>query len=339
MATIYDIAKKSGFAPATVSKALNNYNGVNEASKKKIIAVAKEMGYHPNTAARSLRTSKSYSIGVIFALDGRVGANQLLLMNILNSFQEVIQKEGYDLILLTKTKSKDGTYSYLSHIEKRRVDGILIFGNYYKEEVKELLMLSSIPKVGFDYIGTKICGVTSDSYEKYFELTKKLIELGHRNIVFLHGERNIVTEERIRGFKDALSKNSIPFNENMIVETGYYNINANHEATLKILKQSNPPTAILYPDDYSSLGGLAAIDEMGLNVPNDISVAGFDGTDIGRSIHPSITTVKQNTDLLGKQLAQELIDQIDNKGHDKTKSIKVIQSELIFTPSISKPSH
>lgn len=334
MATIYDIAKKSGFAPATVSKALNNYSGVNEESKNKILAVAKEMGYQPNSAARALRTSKSYSIGVVLGLDGKVGVNQLLLMNILNSFQDYVEKKGYDIILLTKSKTKHGTYSYYDHINKRHVDGVLVFGNYYKEEIKELLSLS-IPVVGFDYIGTKINGVTSDSYDKYFALTEKLIELGHRNIVFFYGKQNIITEERIKGFKDALDKHSIPFDESLLVETGYYDSEANHMATLEVLKRENPPTAILYPDDYSSLGGFSALEQLGLSIPNDVSIAGFDGIEIVRTTYPPLTTVKQDTNAIGLQLAKDLLKQIG--GNSEMKSIKVVKSELIITSSISKP--
>lgn len=334
MATIYDIAKKSGFAPATVSKALNNYSGVNEASRKKIMAVAKEMGYQPNPAARSLRTSKSYSIGVVLGLDGKVGVNHLLLMNILNSFQEYVEKKGYDIILLTKSKTKQGGYSYCNHISKRNVDGILVFGNYYKEEIKELLSLS-LPIVGFDYIGTKIDGVTSDSYDKYFALTEKLIKLGHRNIVFLYGTKNIITEERIKGFKDALLKNSIPFDESMTIETGYYDSETNRKATIDVLRRSNPPTAILYPDDYSSLGGFSALDQLGLSIPDDVSIAGFDGIEIGRTTYPPLTTVKQDTEAIGFQLAKDLLKQID--GGEEIKSIKVVKSELVFTNSISAP--
>ncbi len=334
MATIYDIAKKSGFAPATVSKALNNYPGVNEESRNKILAVAKEMGFQPNSAARALRTSKSYSIGVVLGLDGKVGVNQLLLMNILNSFQDYVEKKGYDIILLTKTKTKQGTYTYFDHINKRHVDGILVFGNYYKEEIKELLSLS-IPIVGFDYIGTKINGVTSDSYDKYFTLTEKLIELGHNNIVFFYGEQNIITEERIKGFKDALEKHSISFNESSIIETNYYDIETNHKATLEVLKRENPPTAILYPDDYSSLGGFTAIEQLGLSIPDDVSIAGFDGIEICRNTFPPLTTVKQDTFSIGLQLAKDLLKQI--AGNNEMKNIKVVKSELIITSSISKP--
>lgn len=305
MVTIYDIAKESGFAAGTVSKALNNYYGVNEETRRKILQVAQQMGYTPNANARALKAKHSYNLGVLFYLRDSLDLSQYFFIEILNSFKRKAEQEGYDITLLAKGKDY-GAEAFVKHCRIRQLDGVLIFGDYGSDLVREL-MLSEIPCVGFDYLGSEISGVTSDNYEKTKELVSHLIEMGHERILFLTGEDNFVTFERMRGYADAFKEAG---KERLsCVRASYSDPELSRRLTLEYLPKS-APTAILYPDDFSATGGLNAIRELGLKVPDDISVASFDGSVFSDITSPKLSGVRQDAPAIGSALAEKLIDMI-----------------------------
>jgi LacI family transcriptional regulator len=201
------------------------------------------------------------------------------------------------------------------------------------------LLDSDLPAVGFDYLGDKASGVTSDNYEKMYELTSYIAGLGHKKIIYIKGEDNDVTALRVNGFFDALKDAGIASRPETLISGKYYAHEYMNELTKKLLSGDDKPTAIIYPDDYAALGGLGAAYETGLNVPRDISIAGFDGIDVAEIVHPYLTTVKQDQKALGVKLAQTLIMQIERSKNPDTKpefkSIKV-ESRLIKGESCGK---
>ncbi len=309
MVTIYDIAEKSGFAAGTVSKAMNNYAGVNEETRRKIQQVAREMGYTPNANARSLKAKHSYNIGILFYIRDSLDLSQYFFIEVLNSFKREVGLVGYDITLLAKGADQDAE-AFVRHCRIRQLDGVLIFGDYSSDPVRELMM-SDIPCVGFDYIGDLIAGVSSDNYEKTKELVSRLLEMGHERILFLTGEDNYVTRDRVRGYADAYRET----NKNRLscVRVSYSNPEQSYEATLRLIPELKP-TAILYPDDFSATGGLNAIHEMGLSVPKDISVASFDGSVFSEITSPKLSGVRQDANELGRVMAEKLVRLIENSG-------------------------
>ncbi len=312
MITIYDISKNSGYAPGTVSKALNNYNGVNEKTRRKILETAKQMGYTPNANARALKAKHSYNIGVLFYIRDRLDLTQQLFLEILNEFKYVAENAGYDITLLSKGNDV-GTHAFVKHCHIRQLDGVLVFGDYTADLVLEL-MTSDIPCIGLDYSGELISSVMSDNYEKTKELVLKLIEMGHERILFLTGEDGYVADERKRGYADAfkqVNKERLP-----CVRVGYYNLEACAEATKKFYAELKP-TAILFPDDYSAIGGINALREMKLSIPNDVSVAAFDGSVFSQLTSPQLTCVCQDIQKMGRVLADKLIKEIEDGNSPK----------------------
>jgi DNA-binding LacI/PurR family transcriptional regulator len=329
MVTIYDIAKQSGFAAGTVSKALNNYYGVNAETKQKIMKVAREMGYTPNANARALKAKRSYNIGVLFYLQGSLDLSQYLFVNILNEFKRVTEANGYDITLLAKGE-KEGAEAFVQHCHVRQLDGVLIFGDYHGEVVQKL-MNSDIPCVGFDYIGLQISGVMSDNYEKTKELISTLIGLGHERILFFSGEDNYVTEERRRGYYHAFSEAGV---SPLPHEQATY---ANPEFAARITREFYPklnPTAIVYPDDYSAIGGVNALRDLGLSVPQDVSVASFDGIAFAEVTSPKLTTVKQDVVGIGTALAKKLMRLIEFE--DEPQEIITVAASVQMTGSCRK---
>lgn len=326
MVTIYDIAERSGFAAGTVSKAMNNYSGVNEETRRKIQQVAREMGYTPNANARSLKAKHSYNIGILFYLRDSLDLSQYFFIDVLNSFKHEVGLVGYEITLLSKGADRDAE-TFVRHCRVRQLDGVLIFGDYSSDPVREL-MISDIPCVGFDYMGDLISGVSSDNYEKTKELVSRLLEMGHERILFLTGEDNFVTRERVRGYADAYRE----MNKNRLscVRVSYSNPERSYEETLRLIPELKP-TAILYPDDFSATGGLNAIREMGLSVPEDISVASFDGSIFSEITSPKLSGLRQDAVELGKVMAEKLVRLIED-GKEGAEKI-VVPASIRFTES------
>lgn len=329
MTTIYDIAAKSGFAPGTVSKALNNYHGVNAETRRKILEVAKEMGFTPNANARALKVKHSHNLGILFYLRDSLDLSQHFFIEVLNEFKRATEDMGYDITLLAKGKDL-GAQAFVKHCHVRQLDGVLIFGDYGADMVQEL-MASEIPCVGFDYIGDLISGVMSDNYEKTKELVKRLIEMGHERILFLTGEDNYVTEERKRGYTDAFREMGNPRQRLPYVRACYSNPDLCNELTQKLYYDLKP-TAIIYPDDFSALGGITALRQMNLSIPDDVSVAAFDGSVFSQITSPRITCVCQDTKKIGLALAQKLIKMIENG--DDTKELIIVEAQVRMTESV-----
>ena len=326
MVTIYDISEKSGFSPGTVSKALNNYYGVNAETHRKILEVARQMGYTPNANARALKAKHSFNLGVLFYLRDSLDLCQSVFIQILNEFKRVTEARGYDITLLSKGKDL-GAQAFVKHCRVRQFDGVLIFGDYAADLVQEL-MKSEIPCVGFDYLGDLMSGVTCDNYEKTKEMVTKLIEMGHERILFLTGEDNYVTEERKRGFSDAFrekGKEWLP-----CVRACYSNPEMCFDMTLKLYPEIKP-TAILYPDDYSAIGGINALRQLNVSIPEDVSVASFDGSIYSQLTSPQLTCVRQDVNKIGVALAEKLIKIIE-EGED-AKELITVKATVDFTNS------
>lgn len=333
MVTIYDVAKKCGVAPSTVSKAINNYSSIPLATKQKILDAMEELNYIPNSSAKYLSSGSSNNIGILSCFGTSITPfTHPLFMDILNSFQNVMNSNNYDLVFVSRTVgSNQGTF--YKNCVSRHIDGVLMLGNMENEEMKEVIN-SEIPSVGFDYMEDAMIGVHSNNYNLMYKLTQHLIDLGHRNIVYISGDENKITANRIFAFKNALKNNNIEYNSSMVIKSQYVNFKDINQIVLELLKRDVVPTAIMFPDDYSACKGLKIIREQGYNCPNDISITGFDGIEIGQLSNPVLTTAKQNAEKIGETLAKLLINKIENK---KAKNELVeIKGEIIIGNSTAK---
>jgi LacI family transcriptional regulator len=310
--TIYDIAKKCNVSPSTVSKVLNNYQAIPQETKDKILKCIKAMNYIPNVGAKSLSKRTSRNVGVLAYFGMDISPfRYTLFTEILDAFQSEVNANNYDLLFIShNVDGRNG--SFYQNCISRNVAGVILFGDYGNPEMQEVIG-SKIPKVGFDYMGELMTGVFTDNYVEMKNLTKHLINLGHKHIVFVHGESNAITEERIRGFKDAIKEGGLEERADNLVETKYHDVESIKNITRNILHRISVPTAIMYPDDRSAMTGLSAIKEEGFRCPEDISVTGFDGIEASQIVSPHLTTAKQDAEKLGKTLAHKLIDLMEKK--------------------------
>lgn len=312
MVSIKVIAAECGVSVATVSKALNGHSDISEATRQRVTETARRLGYMPNSMARALKTNRTYNIGVLFVDEAQSGLTHEYFAAVLDSFKKEAERRGYDITFINHHIGGKAS-SYLEHCRYRGVDGVVAacvqFGD---PEVVELVQ-SDLPSVTIDHVFNNRSAVLSDNAEGIRTLVEHLIRLGHRRIAYIHGERHSsVTEKRLASFYKTCADHGIEVPDAYVRPAEYRGVVACAGRTQELLALPTPPTAILYPDDFSSVGGIHVIQEAGLSIPGDISVGGYDGIPLAQVMTPQLTTYRQNTEMLGRQAAVLLIQQIEN---------------------------
>ena len=311
MASLKDISKVCGVSVATVSKALNNHSDIGEETKEHIKKVAKEMGYLPNLSARALKTNKTHGIGVLFVDEAGSGLTHDYFSSVLDSFKRTAESRGYDITFINSCKNRENRMTYLDHSRYRGFDGVaLACIDFEDPEVVELVQ-SDLPVVTIDYLFNNRNAVVSDNVSGVRDLLEYIYEMGHRKVAYIHGAPSAVTTNRLSSFYRTAERLGIKVPDEYVMEAAYRDTAATFEATNRLLDLPDPPTCILFPDDFAAFGGINAIRERGLRIPEDISVAGYDGIRAAEILEPRLTTVKQDTERIGSMAARKLIDLIE----------------------------
>lgn len=323
MVSMKDISAVCGVSIATVSKALNDHKDIGEETKEHIRQVAKEMGYSPNSAAKTLKTNKTYSLGVLFVDDEQSGLKHDYFSHVLDSFKSTAEERGYDITFINSCKNRKQRMSYLEHSRYRRFDGVVIACVDFDDPEVEELVRSEIPVVTIDHLFNNRSAIISDNIKGIRDLVHYIYKLGHRRIAYIHGADSAVTDSRLSSFYRTCEELGIQTPAEYVREAPYRNTKGTYQETEKLLDLKKPPTCILYPDDFSCFGGINAINARGLKIPDDISVAGYDGIRIGRHFQPQLTTIVQDTERLGREAAIKLINLIENPKTTLTEQIIV----------------
>ena len=325
MVSMKDIARACGVSVATVSKALNGQPDIGEETRARITEAAKEMGYMANAAARALKTNRTYNLGVLLTDERRSGLSHEYFTAMLESFKALAEACGYDVTFIHRHVGGKAT-SYLQHCLYRGVDGVLIACvDFTNPEVRELAE-SKIPLVTVDRVFENRMAVLSDNVGGVSALVRHAYEKGHRKIAFLHGENSSVTEKRLEGFRGTCRELGLEIPEEYIIGCVYQNPDRCAEATRRLLQLPDRPTCILFPDDFSYIGGHNALTEAGLRVPEDISAIGYNGIQLAQVMH--LTTYSQNAAALGRTAADRLIRLIEEPKTTETEQIMISGSLL-----------
>jgi len=312
MVSMKDIAKSCGVSVATVSKALNGQPDIGEETRERICAAALEMGYMTNSAARALKTNRTYNLGILFVDERRSGLSHEYFSAVLESFKVEAEAHGYDITFINHNVG-GRTTTYLQHCLYRGVDGVVIACvDFTNPQVQELVD-SGIPLVTIDHVFNNRLAVVSDNVSGVEALVRHVHSKGHRKIAFLHGERTSVTNNRLIGFHRTCEELGLQIPDEYVIECVYHDPDRCAEATRQLLSLPDRPTCILFPDDYSYIGGMRALAEAGLRIPEDISAVGYDGINLAHVM--GLTTFCQDAQALGKTAAERLISLIE---HPKT---------------------
>lgn len=311
MVTLKDIARECKVSFSTVSKALKGSPEISIETTDFIKKKAQEMGYHPNIAARSLRTNRTYDIGVIFEDKTGAGFQHQYFATIISGIQKVAFKKGYEMTFVGGDSTKN--YDYYSHALARNYDGLAILSCDFTSSGITGLVKSEIPTVSLDYFyDLDHAAVMSDYTAGINELLEYVISMGHKKIAMIHGEKTWVTDERIQAFNKVCKAHGIDVPAEYFAEGLYHDPVTSSAATEVFLSLPEPPTCIFYPDDYAALGGIRELTSRGLTPGKDISIVGYDGIALTSMMIPPLTTYEQNGETIGRVMAEALINKIEN---------------------------
>ena len=314
MVSMKDIAKQCHVSVASVSKALNGYSDIGEETRNLIITTAHEMGYLPNSSARALKTKKSYNLGVLFVDAAMNGLTHEYFNHVLESFKYRAEGKGYDITFIDGNTAGQ-KMSYYERCRYRGVDGVLVACfKYYEEDIQDLIR-SELPVVTIDHTFEGKIAVVSNNVQGMEELVSYIYSMGHKKIAYIHGDDTPVTRNRLSGFYRTTQRYGLEIPDEYVRASSYRDLEMAAKATGELLDLPNPPTCIMYPDDYAAVGGMNEIRERGLRIPEDISITGYDGIDLVRMMEPKLTTLCQDTRKIGRVAAEKLISLIE---HPKT---------------------
>lgn len=326
--SMFDVAARSGVSHQTVSRVLNNHKNVSDRTRKKVIKAMEELGYQPNLVARALVTGKTATIGVLSHNTTLFGPASTL-----HSVQSAAREQGYKTTIYSlKSEDKDSIITGIQHLKLDGVDGIVIIAPQIKGTKEVSDVIGRFPAVLVENESTEsLPSVNVDQYFGAYELTKHLINLGHRKIAHISGPRHwYESQRRTKGYKKALSDFKL---DTTFVWEGDWSAYSGYENTLKILKNKSI-TAIFAGNDAMALGGLKAIHESGLKVPSDVSMVGFDDLPESSFFSPALTTAKQDFHAVGIQALDILLGLINQS---KSRMNIAIKPDVFIRESTAAP--
>ena len=326
--TIKDISKKLGISVSTVSKALNGYPDVSESTRDRILEAARELDYHPNIAAQSLRRGRTNKIGLL--INNPLPFISEYIADIISGAALTAEQQGNNLILYTTAVTHPDELRRICRA--REVDGLmLIFAP--PPDVVAVLEHENMPFIVFGRRVEEpgVSFVAPDNQAGAYALTQHLIAQGHKRIGFTTRPiLGTVSDDRFRGYQQALVNAGIPLNPDLIVETTIETLSG-YKAMNTFLDLPEPPTAVFTFYDLMAVNALDAAHDRGLRVPEDVAIAGFDGLRSSLITKPRITTVQQPLNAMGQRAMELLFTRIEDNTQPPTTEIFPI--ELIIRQS------
>jgi len=334
MLTIKDIAKKAGVSVATVSKVMNGYDDIGEVTKAKVLKIIKENNYRPNANAQSLRTNKSFLVGLFFKDHQDSGVKHPFFRGIISGLEERLLENNYDMILFSA--NWEDQFSYLEKCQFRNVDGAILMGMPKDDSKLQELLQAKIPSVfiDLDISDEKASYIISDNEEGARKAVRHLAELGHEKIAVIEGEEiTVPTQKRLAGYRAEMEAQNLKIKDKWIIQ-GKFSVDGGYQAMEEVLKLKNRPTAIFCMGDEIAVGAMKAIEEAGLSVPDDFSIVGFDDIEISQYLNPALTTVRQKKEEMGIEAADMVLELINNQ--EEKVEFEIIDTELVVRNSTKK---
>ncbi len=330
--TIIDIAKKLKISASTVSRALNDHPDIKKETKDLVKNTAKKLNYFPNPIARSLKNKRSNVIGVIVP-----EIKHDFFSSAISGIEEVAYHSGYIILVCQSNESYEREVVNTNALMQQRVAGLIVSisqntrnGDHFKR-----LINTGTPLVFFDRACSDISAnkVIIDDIKSAFNAVSYLIETGHKKIAHFSGPKVLeICEQRLKGYKNALKKANIPF-DNKLIRFGGLHESDGYNSMDALLKENITPDSIFAVNDPVAIGAFQRIKEAGLKIPEDIAIVGFSNNKITSLVEPSITTVDQPSFEMGKKAAEILIEMIENEETMKTKKTIVLKTKLIIRNS------
>ena len=317
MVKLKDIAEVCGVSVATVSRALNGITNESRERTAYICQTARDMGYYPNAAARTLKTSRSNNLGIIY--EDRM--NHEYFSSLIDELRREADRLRYDLTFLGQ-----GGYTetnYYEHARQRSLDGVIVVQADYDAAGIIRLATSIIPTVIIDHTCEGCDCVISDNRASMEQIVRYLYARGHQRIAFIQGEKHTVSRERLAGFYKVCAELGIRVPVEYVREGHFHNPSECTAFIRDLMRLEDRPTCVLCPDDHSCLGALWQLEAEGINVPKDISLVGYDGIRMSQMITPRLTTYCQDTTRIAKEVLALITDAIESPETHVPKQVTV----------------
>jgi len=310
-ATIRDVAQLAGVSTASVSNVLNEVPGVSERVRLAVLDAVQKLNYRPNYAARSLRARRSHTIGVV--TDDLEG---VFTISLVRGVEEASSEEGFSVLLCNSYGEASRERAALEMLLAKQVDGVILMSGYrVRERTGPAVSLGALPLL-YLYQYTReleIPCVVPDDQEGGALGARHLVELGHRRIGLINGPSHYeATQLRLDGYRQTLAEAGLSFDPSL-VRVGKWSQTAGYRLTHELMALAEPPTAILCMSDILAFGAIDALHELGLRIPEDVSLVGFDNRILAAQQRPPLTTVALPLYEMGKLAGQLLISSIQGK--------------------------
>ncbi|MBU3023734.1 LacI family DNA-binding transcriptional regulator [Aestuariibacter sp. A3R04] len=332
--TINDVARLAGVSKRTVSRVINGATNVGAATQEKIQKIIDELGFSPDKQARGLAASRSFLLGLIYD-----NPDALFIDQVQRGVLSVCSEQGYELVVHPcHYTAPDFVENCVKFVKRSNIDGVAILPPV--SESKELAQALRDNKINYVRMAsvdlddhTNI--VVSDDRAALSDLARYLVSLGHRDIAVISGPQKYYSSiERLEGFRDTLKELGITLPENRIIE-GKNSYESGISCARQLLIQNNRPGVIFANNDEMAAGVLKVAHEMGINVPQELSVAGFDDNLLAARVIPSLTTVQRPVTAMASLAAKKIIAMIENRPNDETEDY-LVKPHLIIRDSTRK---
>jgi LacI family transcriptional regulator len=303
--TIADVAREAGVSTATVSRVLNGTEGVRDALSARVQAAAARLGYVPHAGARALKLKRSGTIGAVFpTVDNAIFAKAV------DALQRRFDEAGYQLLIATNDYDPQTEERQAMHLLTRGADGLVLCGCGQRPPLLQRLSARGVPAVHVMTwpVPSGLVGVGFDNALAMTQAVRLLLDLGHRRIAMLAGvtRDNDRAAARVRGVRQALAAAGLPLAPERFVERRY-GIAAAREGLRQLMAVHPPPTAVVCGNDVLAFGALLEAQRLGLAVPRQLSIVGFDDLELASHLHPALTTVHVPAEAMWRQAADRLI--------------------------------
>ena len=333
--TIKDIANVLGITPSAVSKALNDHPRISKETKLAVKQIAENLNYQPNHLASALRKGKSNLVGVIVP---RTNSN--FFSSVLENIEKVLNKEGYNVIITQSNESYKKECQNIDTLLHTQVDGIIAslanetvdfsqFEKIKKKGIPLILYDRGDNDIDVDYIGI-------DDYDMSHMVVEHLVKQNCKRIAHIGGYRHTrIFKNRILGFIDAIKKHNLPLEDDLILE-GDLTLNDGRKSMEILLSLPNRPDAVFAASDYAALGALQVMQEQNIKVPEQIALVGFSNEPFTSYIKPSISSINQHSEKIGKLAAEAFLDRIKHPKKEVKLNKIILKPELIIRESSNR---
>ncbi|MBE1442328.1 MULTISPECIES: LacI family DNA-binding transcriptional regulator [unclassified Paenibacillus] len=329
--TIYDVAEAAGVSIATVSKVINGTGRISDKTRKHVTNVMEELKYQPSMVASALTGKSTFTVGLTLP-----DLANPFFAEIARAVEDRGHEYGFNVFICSTDNDPDREIKYFSLLTQKRVDGVIVATRTQKDLFLKKLIQQNVPiaLITGEMPTLAVDTVMVDDFLGGYQAGTHLVEQGHRRIAILAEDVNTMSNrERIRGCKQAMTSAGLEVDERLVA-SGDFTVSGGKEAMLRLLDMEEPPTAVFACNDLLAIGAIQGARERGLQLPQQLSVVGFDNTILATIIDPPLTTVAQPIQEIGRQAMDLLVQEI--KGEKSMKQRVVLMPELVVRGSTAE---